>query len=112
MSTATEYIEEEANALIANGVEMENADGRVYRFIQRNKVSCGEGAELISPGKIGRGFEVRELYAPDGSPLESTPHPSMIYWCRVPFEVHEGDIMRAASGKGLEVRAKDRLKNQ
>ena len=109
-STATEYIEEEAAALVANGVEMQNADGRVYRFIQRNKVSCGEGAELISPGKIGRGFDVRELYAPDGSPLESTPHPSMIYWCRVPFEVKVGDIMRADSGKGLEIRAKDRLK--
>ena len=109
-STATEYIEEEAAALVANGVEMQNADGRVYRFIQRNKVSCGEGAELISPGKIGRGFDVSELYAPDGSPLESTPHPSMIYWCRVPFEVKVGDIMRADSGKGLEIRAKDRLK--
>ena len=109
-STATEYIEEEATALVANGVEMENADGRVYRFIQRNKVSRGEGAELISPGKIGRGFDVLELYAPDGSPLESTPHPSMIYWCRVPFEVKVGDIMRASSGKGLEIRAKDRLK--
>ena len=109
-STATEYIEEEAAALVANGVEMENADGRVYRFIQRNKVSRGEGAELISPGKIGRGFDVLELYAPDGSPLESTPHPSMIYWCRVPFEVKVGDIMRADSGKGLEIRAKDRLK--
>ena len=109
-STATEYIEEEAAALIANGVEMDNADGHVYRFIQRNKVSCGEGAELISPGKIGRGFDVRELYAPDGTRLESTPHPSMIYWCRVPFEVKVGDIMRADSGKGLEIRAKDRLK--
>jgi putative protease len=109
-STATEYIEEEATALVANGVEMENADGRVYRFIQRNKVSRGEGAEMISPGKIGRGFDVLELYAPDGSPLESTPHPSMIYWCRVPFEVKVGDIMRASSGKGLEIRAKDRLK--
>lgn len=109
-STATEYIEEEAMELVANGVEMENADGRVYRFIQRNKVLCGEGAEMISPGKIGRGFDVLELYAPDGSSLESTPHPSMIYWCRVPFEVKVGDIMRASSGKGLEIRAKDRLK--
>ena len=51
-----------------------------------------------------------ELYAPDGSELESTPHPSMIYWCRVPFDVSVGDIMRAATGRGLEVRAKDRLK--
>ena len=109
-STAIEYSEEEAQALLANGVAMGNENGKLYRFIQRNKVSAGEGAEIISPGKIGRGFAVCELYAPDGSVLESTPHPSMIYWCRVPFDVCEGDIMRAASGRGLEVRAKDRLK--
>ena len=110
-STATEFVPEEAEAITTQGTEMENEHGRLYRFIQRNKVSAGEGAELISPGKIGRGFSVCELYAPDGSRLESTPHPSMIYWCRVPFEVREGDIMRAASGKGLEIRAKDRLKS-
>ena len=109
-STAIEYDEEEAEAIMAQGVAMENEKGKLYRFIQRNKVSAGEGAEVISPGKIGAGFDVEELYAPTGERLESTPHPSMIYWCRVPFEIHEGDIMRAASGKGLEKRAKDRLK--
>ncbi len=110
-STATEFVAEEADAIASKNISMENENGRLYRFIQRNKVSAGEGAELISPGLIGRGFDVNELYAPDGTPLESTPHPSMIYWCRVPFEVKEGDIMRAASGKGLEIRAKDRLKS-
>ena len=110
-STATEYDEAEARAIAAGGVALQNEEGRLYRFIQRNKVSAGEGAEMISPGKVGRGFPVEELYAPTGERLESTPHPSMIYWCRVPFDVHEGDIMRAASGKGLDVRAKDRLKN-
>ena len=109
-STAVEYDEAEAQAILANGVQMENENGKLYRFIQRNKVSAGEGAEIISPGKIGRGCVVSELYAPDGSVLESTPHPSMIYWCRVPFDVSVGDIMRAATGRGLEVRAKDRLK--
>ena len=109
-STATEYVEEEAEALRRAGVAMETEEGRVYRFIQRNKVSAGEGAEMISPGKIGRGFAVSELYSPEGESLAATPHPSMIYWCRVPFDVREGDIMRAASGKGLEIRAKDRLK--
>ena len=109
-STATEYIEEEAQAILAAGVPMENENGRLYRFIQRNKVSVGEGAEIISPGKIGRAFVQTEIYAPTGERLDSTPHPSMLYWCRVPFEVAEGDIMRTASGKGLEVRAHDTLK--
>ena len=109
-STAIEYDEAEAEILRASGVAMENEEGRLYRFIQRNKVSSGEDAEMISPNKIGRGFAVRELYAPDGTVLESTPHPSMIYWCRVPFAVCEGDIMRSATGKGLDIRVKDRLK--
>ena len=109
-STATAYNAEEADAIRAAGVEWSNEGGELYRFVQRNKVSVGEEAELISPSCIGKGFLVTELYAPDGSRLESAPHPSMIYWCRVPFAVKEGDILRAASGRGLEVRPKDRLK--
>ena len=98
------------NAVTAAGIPAENAEGRLYRFVQRNKLSTGEGAELISPGAVGRAFTVRELYAPDGSTLESTPHPSMPYWCRVPFAVQPGDILRASESRGLEVRARDRLK--
>ncbi len=109
-STAIEYDASEAEAILAAGAPMENEEGRLFRFIQRNKVSRGEGAEMISPGAVGRPFDVTELYAPDGASLDSTPHPSMIYWCRVPFAVHEGDIMRAGAGRGLEVRAADRLK--
>ena len=111
-STATEYHKEELDAILETGVAECNDEGRLYRFIQRNKVSLGEDAELISPGQIGRAFGVKELYLPSGERVESTPHPSMIYWCRVPFDVREGDILRAASGKGLEIRAKDRLKEE
>lgn len=109
-STALEYNESEMAAIRAAGIPEKDENGTLCRFIQRNKVSVGEDAELISPGKIGRGFGVRELYAPDGTRLDSTPHPSMIYWCRVPFPVREGDILRAATGRGLEVRAHDLFK--
>ena len=109
-STATEYHEEELAAIVAAGVPVETEEGKLYRFIQRNKLTAGESAELISPGEVGRGFVAQELYAPDGTRLESTPHPSMLYWCRVPFAVHPGDILRAAESRGLEVRARDRLK--
>ncbi len=109
-STATEYHEEEMQTITAAGVPEVNEHGRLYRFIQRNKVSVGDGAELISPGKVGVGFDVTELYSPEGEALRSAPHPSMIYWCRVPLEVREGDILRAAGGPGLEIRARDYLK--
>ncbi len=75
--------------------EKENENGILYPFIQRNKVSIGDSAELISPGKVGKAFTVTELYTEQGERIESAPHPSMIFFARVPFEVHEGDIMRA-----------------
>ena len=79
---------------IPGGIEAENEKGRVYPFIQRNKVSCGDLAELISPGKVGRAFMVTDLYSEKGEAIESAPHPSMIFFARVPFEVKQGDIMR------------------
>ena len=95
-ATALEYNESEARAIENSGVELENEGGRLYRFIQRNKVSVGDRSEMISPSKIGRAFAVNEIYLPDGRAVESAPHPSMIFWCRVPFDVSEGDIMRGA----------------
>ncbi len=94
-ATATEYDVDEAERLSAHGVELENAEGKLYRFIQRNKVKTGDSAEMISPSKLGQPFTVNELYLPNGEAIGSAPHPSMIFWCRVPFEVREGDIMRA-----------------
>ena len=94
-ATALEYNVDEAASIAATGVALENESGRLYRFIQRNKVKVGDSAELISPSRVGRAFTANELYLPDGTPDESAPHPSMIFWCRVPFEVIEGDIMRA-----------------
>lgn len=109
-STATEYHEAEEAAILQSGVPAETGDGKLYRMIQRNKVCRGEEAELVSPGRVGRAFRVTELYAPDGTPIDSTPHPSMIYWCRIPFEVREGDILRAGTSRGLEVRPAEKLK--
>ena len=108
-ATATAYNQEEACAIEAAGVPVQNEKGRLYRFVQRNKVSVGQGAEIISPGKIGCGFDVVELYAPDGAAIPSAPHPSMIFWCRVPFLIREGDIMRAGSSKGFDKRRPDSL---
>lgn len=73
----------------------ENESGKLYPFIQRNKVSLGDVAEVISPGRIGRAFTVTELYSENGEPLESAPHPRMVFFTRVPFDVSGGDIMRA-----------------
>ena len=75
-------------------LEAETEHGRLYPFIQRNKVSVGEIAELISPSKIGRSFPVTELYNEAGESIPSAPHPSMKFFARIPFSVTPGDIMR------------------
>lgn len=111
-STADEYHKEEMELLCARGIPEETENGRLYPFIQRNKVCEGETAELVSPGRTGRAFAVQELYTPEGERIAATPHPSMRYWCRVPFAVCAGDILRAAFSRGLEVRARDRLKGE
>ena len=109
-STATEYHGEEMAVLRERGIAEKSENGELYRFIQRNKVGVGDAAELVSPNRVGRPFTVTELYDAEGNALESTPHPSMIYWCRVPFEVREGDILRAGNARGLDVRPPDKIK--
>ena len=66
------------------------------KFMQKNKLTVGEDAEIITPGKAGKRFTVTELYDENGEAIESAPHPSMIFYTRVPFPVSEGDIMRGA----------------
>lgn len=88
------YIREKAYIATATAYDKESG---IATFIQRNKVSRGEAVELISPGKIGRGFVAEEIFSEDGEPIESAPHPAMIFKVRVPFEVKVGDIMRGAN---------------
>lgn len=97
---------EGANTVTENGYLREKAylatvlsydeQTRRARFVQRNKVISGESVEVISPGKIGRGFTVGALYGEDGSEIPSAPHPGMIFETEVPFPMKPGDIMRGA----------------
>ena len=91
-ATAVEYSLDD----IPKNLEVENENGRLALFMQKNKVSLGDGAEVISPGFIGRALTVNELYDEKGMPIESAPHPFMRFWVRAPFLVKEGDIMRSA----------------
>ncbi len=92
LCTKDGYIRDKAYFAVAMG----EAENGLVRFKQKNKLVRGECAELISPGKVGRAFTVDELYDEEGNAIESAPHPSQIFSCRVPFEVHEGDILRSA----------------
>lgn len=99
------YLREKAYLAVAEELDLplpealrgleENENGRLFRFRQRNKLVRGMTAELLTPGKLGMPFTVSELFDEDGGLLETAPHPSMIFYARVPLEVKEGDILRA-----------------
>ena len=80
---------------IPEGLEENTEGGRLFTFIQRNKVSLGDKADVISPGSVGKGFTVTELYSEKGEPIGSAPHPGMKFFVRIPFDVKVGDIMRS-----------------
>lgn len=88
------YLREKAYLAVAQEY---NAGRGMALFIQRNKLSCGDGVELISPGKLGRGFIAKEMTDENGGKIESAPHPFMKFWLKVPFEVKAGDILRGAN---------------
>ncbi len=85
------YIREKAYIATA---QTDAAAGERATFIQRNKVTVGERAELLSPGKIGVAFTVGQLYGADGEEIESAPHPGMEFSVALPFPVKAGDILR------------------
>lgn len=98
------YIREKAYLALATDCDIlpaslvrETEGGTLFRFTQRNKLTVGETAELLTPGKPGQAFRVAEMYDADGLPIDSAPHPSMVFYLRVPFEVHAGDILRAGN---------------
>lgn len=88
------YMREKAYLAVA--IEDDKEKG-LSLFVQRNKLCVGDKAELISPGKFGRAFEISEMYDENMNMIESAPHPFMNFYIKVPFEVREGDILRGAS---------------
>ena len=88
------YIREKA--YFATALE-DAAAGENAMFIQRNKVSVGDEAELLSPGTVGRAFTVSEMYGCDMTPIESAPHPGMKFYIKLPYPVKAGDIIRGAN---------------
>ena len=63
---------------------------------QRNKLSSGEGVELISPGEIGKPLTVTRLYNEKMEEIPSAPHAQMLFYAEMPFNVKAGDIIRGA----------------
>ncbi len=80
--------------IVPEQLEKENGQGKLCRLMQRNKVSLGDKAELLTPGRVGIPFTVEELYDAQGAPIVSAPHPMMEFYTRLPVEAEVGDIIR------------------
>ena len=81
-------------AYLAHAVSYDEKTGRAT-FKQKNKVLSGARVELITPGMVGREIEALDMRDENGEAIESAPHPFMLFSIKVPFEVKEGDIIRA-----------------
>ena len=64
---------------------------------QRNKMTRGDKAELLSPGKIGVPFTIGELFDEKGNSINSTPHAQMLFEMEAPFELCCGDVIRGSN---------------
>ena len=87
------YIREKA--YIATVEEYNSVTGEAL-LIQKNKVSAGETAELLSPGRTGIPFVVEALYDEEHEPIPSAPHPGMRFYMKSSVPMKCGDIVRAA----------------
>lgn len=86
------YIKEKAYLSVVTAYDESTG---LATLTQRNKLSVGEAAELLTPGSIGRPFVIGEMLSEDGEPISSAPHPYMTFRMRMPFAVRVGDILRA-----------------
>lgn len=87
------YLRENAYLAIVRSYDEETG---VALLQQRNKYSCGDAVELLTPGSIGRPFVAGEMWNEEHEPIEAVPHPQMKYYMKMPFPVKPGDILRAA----------------
>lgn len=85
------YIREKAFLAVC---EEDAKAGELCRFRQKNKAVAGDGVEIVSPGFCGKPFVLDEIFDENGDAIESTPHPSMIFFARTPYDVTVGDILR------------------
>lgn len=79
-------------AYLATVESFDKETGRAV-LLQRNKVSEGEHARVISPGKGFRDIVLSDLCDENGEKIECAPHPKMLFSVAAPFELHPGDIV-------------------
>ncbi len=88
------YLREKA--YLATVISYDEVAGEAF-CVQRNKLVCGDGMELLTPGRVGVPFRCEALYDETHAPIASAPHPGMRFYIKLPFSVREGDILRGGN---------------
>ncbi|MFZ7120652.1 MAG: peptidase U32 family protein [Eubacteriaceae bacterium] len=79
------------------GVVLEyDIDSEIAIIEQRNKIIIGDTIEIISPGKDFKTQIVTELRDLEDNPLDSVPHPKMLFKMKINFTVKAYDMLRKA----------------
>lgn len=65
-------------------------------LFQKNKMLNDSTAELVSPGALGVKFTVSDMQDENGAPIDSAPHPKMIFSIKTPIPMRAGDLIRSA----------------
>ncbi len=87
----TGYIKDKAFLAVVSAYDEESG---LATLTQRNKMKIGDLCEQLSPNAVGKPLTVTELYDECGVPIESTPHPYMIFKMKMPHGTKPGDILR------------------
>lgn len=70
-----------------------NNEKKLAKCIQRNKLSVGEKANILSPGTTGRDITIDKMYDSDMNPIQSAPHAKMEFYIEID-DAKSGDIIR------------------
>jgi putative protease len=86
-----EYIREKAYLGVCVGYEEESG---AAVFEQRNKAVLNQKAQILSPSQTGIDIVIDNMCDAKNTPIESAPHPFMIFKIRTGTRVKKGDILR------------------
>ncbi len=91
LASTTGYLKEKA--FLAIVLSCENG---LARCRQKNKMTSGDSARFLTPGKTAVDMTVGKMYDLDMQPIQSTPHAQMEFYIELGFDAKQGDIITSA----------------
>lgn len=88
-----EYIREKAYLGICVGYDEEIG---CAVFEQRNKAVLHQKAQILSPSHTGIDLTIDYMFDAANNPIESAPHPFMVFKIKTDIHAKKGDILRGA----------------